>query len=68
MRTDRVIPLSRRSAVVLTLASIAGLIMFAWPLFVVPPEGAESITPPFVLLALMPVVVLVVIAEISSGK
>jgi energy-coupling factor transport system substrate-specific component len=56
-----------RSAVVLTLASVAGLMMFVWPLLLVPDPGAGSTTPPFVFLALLPVLVLVVVAELTEG-
>lgn len=56
-----------RSAVVLTLASIAGLMMFVWPLLLVPDPDAGQVTPPFVFLALLPVLVLVVVAELTEG-
>lgn len=60
------VPLSRRSAGVLALATAAGLMMFVWPLLVrVPPE--TRVDPPFVFLALLPVVLAVVLAEISEG-
>jgi energy-coupling factor transport system substrate-specific component len=56
-----------RSALVLTLASVAALIMFAWPLLLRPPEGVEQVVPPFVFLVVLPVVVVVVLAELSEG-
>lgn len=57
-----------RSAVVLTLASVAGLSMFVWPLLVVPPEGfSHSTDAPFVFILILPVVIAVVLAEIGSG-
>ena len=60
------VPLSRRSGAVLGVASLAGLMMFCWPLLVeVPPE--TRIDPPFFFLALLPVVLLVVLAEMSEG-
>lgn len=61
------VPLRPRSAVVLTLATVAGLMMFVWPLLLVPDPGAASTTPPFVFLALLPVLVLVVLAELTEG-
>ncbi|MCL8026518.1 ECF transporter S component [Nocardioides bruguierae] len=64
------VPLSRRSALVLGLASLAGLMMLVWPLLVqVPPgwAGDQRMDPPFLFLALLPVVVAVVLAEISEG-
>ena len=57
----------RRSALVLTLASLAGLMMFAWPLLLDPAPGAEQVSPPFLFLALLPVVVVVVLAELTEG-
>ncbi len=62
-----VLPLGRRSAAVLSLATLAGLIMFVWPLLLVPDPSADHVTPPFVFLALLPVVVLVVMVELSEG-
>ena len=57
----------RRSVLVLTLASAAGLMMFVWPLLLVPARGAEHVGPPFLFLALLPVVVLVVLVELTEG-
>lgn len=62
-----VLPVGPRSAAVLTLASVAGLIMFAWPLLQVPDPAAAEVAPPFVFMVLLPVVVLVVLAELSEG-
>ena len=60
------VPLSARSAFVLTVASLGGLMMLVWPLLVrVPPE--TRIDPPFLFLALLPVVIAVMIAELSEG-
>lgn len=61
------LPLGHRSKAVLSLASLAGLLMFAWPLLLVPEPGAAQVAPPFLFLALLPVVVLVVLAELSEG-
>ena len=57
----------RRSALVLTLASVAGLMMFVWPLLLVPEPGAEQVSPPFLFLALLPVLVVVVLVELTEG-
>jgi energy-coupling factor transport system substrate-specific component len=62
-----VIATGRRSALVLTLATVAGLMMFAWPLLLRPDPSASRIAPPFVFLALLPVVVLVVVVELTEG-
>jgi len=60
------VPLSRRSALVLTVASLGGLMMLVWPLLLrVQPE--ERVDPPFLFLALIPVVIAVVLAELSQG-
>lgn len=59
--------LHSRSALVLTLASIAGLMMFVWPLLLVPDPAAAQVTPPFLFLALLPVLVLVVLVELTEG-
>ena len=56
-----------RSAVVLTLASLAGLMMFVWPLLLVPDPSAAEVTPPFLFLALLPVLVVVVLVELTEG-
>jgi hypothetical protein len=59
---------SARSAVTLSLASFAGVIAFAWPLLRVPAEGIGHATDaPLVFLILLPVLVLVVLAEIAGG-
>jgi energy-coupling factor transport system substrate-specific component len=61
------IAVGRRSVAVLLLASLAGLMMFAWPLLLVPDPGAGRVGPPFVFLALLPVLVLVVVVELTEG-
>ncbi|CAN5202073.1 MAG: ECF transporter S component [Nocardioides sp.] len=53
-----------RSAAVLAAASLAGLVMLCWPLLM---RGHDSVQPPFVFLLLLPVVVLVVVAELTHG-
>lgn len=63
---SRAVPLSRRSALVLGAASVAGLMMLVWPLLVRQPEGA-TIGPPFVFLLLLPVVLVVVLTEVTEG-
>lgn len=56
-----------RSVAVLTVASIAGLMMFLWPLLLVPEPGTTRIDPPFFFMILLPIVVAVVVAELSEG-
>ena len=50
----------------LAVASLAGLMMLGWPLLVRVPEHAR-VDPPFLFLALLPVVIAVVLAEVSEG-
>ena len=60
------VPLGLRSSLVLLVASVAGLMMLCWPLLVdVAPQ--QDLQPPFFFLALLPLVILVVIAEVSEG-
>ena len=60
------IRVSPRSALVLGVASLAGLMMLAWPLLLHAQPG-ERVDPPFLFLALLPVVIAVVLAEVSEG-
>ncbi len=56
-----------RSTLVLAVAGVAGLMMFGWPLLLVPDPDAGTVTAPFLFLALLPVVVLVVVVELTEG-
>jgi energy-coupling factor transport system substrate-specific component len=60
------VPLTSRSVAVLSVASVAGLVMLCWPLLVQVPDG-ERLSPPFLFLALLPLVIAVVLAEVSEG-
>jgi energy-coupling factor transport system substrate-specific component len=60
------VPLSRRSALILTVASVGGLMMLVWPLLV-RVTADTRVDPPFLFLALLPVVIAVVLAEVSEG-
>lgn len=59
----------KRSALVLLLASVAGLATFVWPLFVsvAPASTGHSGDAPLVFLVVLPVLVVVVLAELSEG-
>lgn len=61
------IALSRRSTVVLLVASAAGLVMLCWPLLLQVEPGTTRVDPPFLFLALLPLVIAVVLAEMSEG-
>jgi energy-coupling factor transport system substrate-specific component len=56
-----------RSTAVLVLAGVAGLMMFGWPLLLTPDPDAARVSPPFLFLALLPVLVLVVVVELTEG-
>jgi energy-coupling factor transport system substrate-specific component len=61
------VPLTRRSAAVLGLASLGGLMMLVWPLLVQVDPSQQRLDPPFLFLALLPVVVAVVLVEVTEG-
>ena len=67
VRPARSVALRPRSAAVLSLATLAGLMMFVWPLLLVPDPAANEVAPPFLFLALLPVVVVVVLVELTEG-
>lgn len=58
-----------RSALVLTLASLAGLAMFGWPLLTVvdPASGPARPDAPFVFLLVLPVLIALVLTQLSEG-
>jgi energy-coupling factor transport system substrate-specific component len=60
------IRITPRSAAVLGVASFGGLMMLCWPLLV-QVSGDTRVDPPFLFLALLPIVIAVVLAEISEG-
>ena len=59
-------PIGPRTALVLTVASIAGLMMLCWPLLL-NAEPGQRVEPPFIFLALLPLVMVVVLAEMGEG-
>jgi energy-coupling factor transport system substrate-specific component len=66
--TNRVaVPLRLRSATVLTVASVTGLAMFLWPLLVRVRFDGQVVQPPFVFALLLPVVIVVCLAEFTEG-
>lgn len=68
-RRDRsALRLGVRPAAVLSVASIAGLAMFLWPLFVrAPAEAGHRSDAPFVFIVILPILLAVVVAELHSG-
>ncbi len=65
--TTQAVPITPRSAAVLGTASVAGLMMLCWPLLLQVEPGTTRVDPPFLFLALLPVVIFVVLAELSEG-
>lgn len=68
-RTGQAIRVGPRSAAVLAAASVAGLMMFVWPLLVqVEPRSMQhGPDAPFVFMGILPFVIVVVLAELSEG-
>ena len=60
------IRMSARSAAVLGIASLVGLVTLMWPLLLDDPSSTR-VQPPFVFMALLPVIVAVVLAELAEG-
>lgn len=60
--------LGARPAIVLAVASVAGLAMFLWPLLISPSAGTGHVADaPFLFALILPVVIAVVLAELRSG-
>jgi energy-coupling factor transport system substrate-specific component len=69
-KPDRaVLGIGPRTAALLTLASIGGLVMFCWPLFVKVDGGsvAHINDAPFIFMLVLPVLVGIVLASFSEG-
>jgi energy-coupling factor transport system substrate-specific component len=57
-----------RPALVLALASVAGLAMFLWPLLLTPSDGLSHVSDaPYLFALVLPVVIAVVLAELHAG-
>ena len=67
-RRDRsVLGMAPRTAVALSVASIAALAMFAWPLIIDPPAGfSHERDAPYVFALVLPALVAIVLAEMTS--
>ena len=68
VRTDAV-RIGPRAALAITLVSLAGLAMFLWPLWIPASPSVVQYTTdaPFLFLAVLPCLILVVLAEMSEG-
>lgn len=63
-----VVGISPRTAAAMALTSLAGIVMFGWPLLVVPPEGtAHAADAPFIFVLVLPLLLAIVLSELSSG-
>lgn len=68
MHRSSAIGFDPRSTITLALASFAGAIAFGWPLLRVPGDGiGHGTDAPLVFLILLPILVVVVLAEIAGG-
>lgn len=67
--THHAVRLGSRSALVLAVASLAGLMMFVWPLLVqVEPQSMQhGPDAPFIFIGILPILIVVVLAELSEG-
>jgi energy-coupling factor transport system substrate-specific component len=65
----RAVPVGPKSAVMLAVATVAGLMMFAWPLVI--PAGAggaqHAADAPFAFVIILPVLVVLVLAQLADG-
>lgn len=67
-RRTRALALRPRSTAAITLVSVAGLAAFCWPLLVSPESGlAHGTDAPLVFALVLPMLLAVVLAEISEG-
>ena len=62
MTVNRLLSLST-----LIAAALASLVMFCWPLFVAAKSTDEGLLAQSVFIGLMPVILVVVLVEVSSG-
>lgn len=65
-----VVPLHQRSALALTVASLVGLVAFAWPLFADPESALDtshSADAPWLFVLLLPLLAAVILAELTEG-
>jgi energy-coupling factor transport system substrate-specific component len=64
-----VLPVGRRTGLLLVIATVAGLMMFCWPLFVQPTVDTVGHTSdaPFIFIAVLPFLVAIVLASFAEG-
>ncbi|MDR1152141.1 MAG: hypothetical protein LBK72_06665, partial [Bifidobacteriaceae bacterium] len=63
------VPIGRGAGIVLGIASIAGGLMFAWPLILQPAPGGtgHGMDAPFVFVVILPMIVALVFAQVNDG-
>ena len=63
------VPVGPLSAIVLLIATVGGLMMFIWPLLIsAEPQPQQHVSDaPFVFMAILPVLVLLVLAQLGDG-
>jgi energy-coupling factor transport system substrate-specific component len=62
------VPIGPKTAVLLALVSVAGLAMFAWPLFAsASPDSGHTSDAPWIFVLILPVLVLLVMAQLTEG-
>lgn len=69
-RTTRAIRLRPRSTIALVVASLAGVLAFSWPFLLRRPSSsgvAHATDAPWIFLVVLPLLLIVVLAEISEG-
>lgn len=68
-RRRAAVPVRPLSAIVLLLASVGGLMMFVWPLLIsAGPQPQQHVSDaPFVFMAILPVLVLLVLTQLGDG-
>ena len=67
-RASHAVRLRPRAALALTIVSAVGVVAFCWPLLVQPGSGLDgSTTAPWLFVALLPLLLAVVLAEVADG-
>lgn len=63
---DVALPLRPRSIATLAAASLAGLVMYLWPLLV-KTHVDQNVSPPLIFMVLLPLIIVIVLVEMSEG-
>ena len=67
-RASHAVRLRPRAALALTVVSAVGVVAFCWPLLVQPGSGLDgATTAPWLFVALLPLLLAVVLAEVADG-